>query len=255
MLEKLIVSAGTVAAIFGAVFILSGASSPSDTSIDFVTQAELEEFATLHSGSHNELSQRLLSAEIERRASADALESLKGRLGRLEQELPNYATEENVSELAIAIRDQLNFFKQSLEETDDLIEQHGDILAAISRVSPSDRYVPNILSNIENGGDISEETFREEMRRAVNASILSDSEMEIVNESSSQKQITVNEKYVRSLIPGESWTLSDIPTGNVSTRLAGQQLVNWSVGPPRYSLKLRIIDRGPVTTYLCSPRY
>lgn len=143
----------------------------------------------------------------------------------------------------VELRGLISSLDREIQAANGLVEQHRDILEQISRTSDGTTYVPSIEANMQRDG------FGDEMRRVVNASIDGESSITITNKTGTTHTITVNATRY-SLAPGESRSI-DVPTGNVSTRLAGQDVVNWSVGPPRYNQRLQILNRPGAITYLC----
>ena len=260
MFERLTITVGTVVAVLAVITLFAGASKPSSPDASgFARRSDIQNLETSQS---EQL--RVTNSELERLRQADAdltlamqaiakrLEESNNRMTVISNQLNQYSTTEDLASVDVSLRNLIKLLDDRMEESDRLAKLHGSILDTVARRTSDDRYLPNILANMDLGSDEAN-AFREEMESVVNRSIRKESTLEITNETLVTKQITINENRTYDLRPGETWKVKDVPTGNVTTRLAGQQSVNWAIGPPRYSLKLRIIDRGPVTTYSWTP--
>jgi hypothetical protein len=148
-----------------------------------------------------------------------------------------------LSEHVAELRALITAVEGDVQEVDGLVDQHKNILAQIARTTNGRDFVPSIEANMARGG------LDQEMRRVVNASIEGSSVVTITNRTGADQQVKVNETGSYRLAPGETSPAIVVPTGNVSTRLPGQDPINWAVGPPRYEQRLQIVNRPGVVTY------
>ncbi len=121
---------------------------------------------------------------------------------------------------------------------DDAIAGQKEILDAISQQSSTGQYLPRLAANMANT------EFAEEMKTVVNRSIPKNGTLRITNRSSWHREIWINEKYALRIQAGATEEVT-VPAGTVTTRLPGQNLVTWTVGPPTNLQAIDIIDRQP----------
>jgi len=145
----------------------------------------------------------------------------------------------NVGKLTDTLGDQKSQI-QSL--TTDLTKLTSDINTELSKIEKNladisrndgGRYVPNISAAME------QETFRQDMEAAVNRSLKTEGVFRIVNKTPTHQWISVN-RTEYFLQPGETLTLR-APVGTVTTRLPGQELMNWTLAAPNNSESIDIV--------------
>jgi len=98
-------------------------------------------------------------------------------------------------------------------------------------------------------------TGREQVQRAVNRSLRKQGTVAIHNKMGADQDLLVNGVQYHILAGG---TLNlDVAAGTVTTRLPGQDIVNWTISPPGYSQSIDIVPKhrtlrpvssSPVTT-------
>jgi hypothetical protein len=212
MRDHWIASVGTLLVVTAVLAVLAGAASPPSP---VVPAHEHPEYAK--------------TSQLQGLATTEQLELL--------------ASVEELKATEVRLRDLIASLQDRIDNFDRAVEQHEKILSFISQPQ-GDVYVPRIEANM------GVEDFDQEMARVVNRSVGGKSLVIIRNETSSTQGIMVNEdpNLRFKLVPG-AITQVEVPTGNVTTRLDGQEVVNWAVGPPTYRQVVRIVPRGSVVTY------
>jgi hypothetical protein len=164
-------------------------------------------------------------------------------------ELAEFVTRSDFADEGVELRSLIASLDRKIsDDIDPLVQHHKIILEQIARSSDGTNYVPSIQANMAKDG------FEEEMRQVVNSSIDGESFLMITNKTQVSQAITVNNGTTYTLVPEESRSIR-VPTGNASTRLPGQDPVNWAVGPPTYGQELQIVSRRGAITYVCPLTY
>lgn len=166
------------------------------------------------------------------------LAALETRLATLETQTGKLGNEtESLRNSSIHQRRQLAAIDAKFDQVDKSVSNHMEILASVSQQYGS-QYAPRIESNMAIAG------FREDLQKAVH-DVMKKSEVYIKNNTRATQLMVVNERtdltYV--LPPGGEARAKGLPAGNVSTRLNGGSIVNWSVGPPHYYQEMLIQER------------
>ena len=265
MQNNWIVAVGTFLLVVSLVWLMTGASTvPGDSSLpqepalpDFVSRKELSD------AMKDVVDQESLAEELKqyvgKKVFEDAKEQLEARIRQLET-VSSLNSSELLSQgakLDILGTEVLNhgriIDKLSADLADALTfsEQHQRILDAISQVDGG-RFLPDILGNMDTP------KLRADMDQVVREVFAQNScTLVIWNKTQQTQGIRVNEKPRQTIVPNDQLVVKELPVGNVSTRLDGQRIVNWAVGPPNYHQVIHIVESS-VTAYQdpeygCSP--
>jgi hypothetical protein len=149
------------------------------------------------------------------------------------------------TELVKTLSEKQNTLTTGVNKELEAIRQN---LADISRTDSARGHVPRLDAAMESP------SFRQDMDKAVHASLKATGKFEIVNKTISHQWIFVN-RTERFLRPNETIIL-EVPVGTVTTQLPGQELVNWTVAAPEYSQSIEIVPLPtPTRTVIESPSY
>jgi len=146
------------------------------------------------------------------------------------------------TELVQALTANQNTFTTSVNKELEAVRQN---LVDISRTDSTKGHVPRLDAAMESP------SFRQDMDRAVHASLKTTGTFQIVNKTVSHQWIFVN-RTERFLRPNETLVL-EVPVGTVTTQLPGQDLVNWTVTAPDYSQSVDIVPLPTPTRTIVEP--
>jgi hypothetical protein len=174
------------------------------------------------------------------------LQSMKDQLRLLSENLTK--TVETVGEHETQIGQLKTDMMALTGQINEEIQKQQQILEAISQTDSSGSYVPRLSAAMLS------DDFRNEMKDAVNESLLKTGDFRIANKTSQYQRIHVNRQEY-GVSTGETLTLK-VPVGTVTTQIPGRDLTNWTVSGPKYEQNIEIVPPSePIRTTVARPVY
>jgi len=167
-------------------------------------------------------------------SQADELADLTKRVAALEGDFNSL--ESKINDNASQIADLSALVNNAFTKLADQDAKQLSILDAISATDENGEIYITLNSIMKKS-----DTARREVRKAVEQSIRTEGTFSIVNEMGTVQDIVVNHIQHR-VQPGATLNLT-VPVGTVTTRLPGQELVNWTIGVPNYKQSVSIKPR------------
>lgn len=182
-------------------------------------------------------------------------DDLMQAIDEIKQGLNKFVTRDEFQPMQDTVKDQGAQLQTLTDRLDNLVSEAVDrlakqqqILDAIAHIDSQGAAIPNISGNMANSSE-----FRDEMSRAVNESIKGEGQFVVVNKMAAEQDVTVNGQQHR-VMPGATLTLK-VPVGTVTTRLAGQDIDNWTVTAPNYRQSVDIVPRSTSSVEVYRPAY
>ncbi len=145
-----------------------------------------------------------------------------------------------VAPLADNIRDlenKISELEKFRKEQTEIANNHSFILRQIAKNLSDGSHVPNIWGNMKN------REFSQEVEKVVIDSISRpNGELMVYNDTDDDRQLYVNGNS-SYLIRAKRMRPISVPSGNVTTEIAGDGSKSWFIGPPNYRQDLTIV--GP----------
>lgn len=190
----------------------------------------------------------------------DEVAQLRQRVDRLAENAKNNTAQigqlsSNLTSMSDEINQQLTKQQQILQSLVDLTERLDSVQQSIAATDPQGQAFLRLDSIMDKST-----AGREQVRRAVDRSLRKEGTLTIHNKMGTDQDVLVNGVQYR-VMAGGTLTLN-VAVGNVSTRLPGQEIVNWAISPPSYAQSIDIVPKHqtwrpasatPATTTVMAP--
>jgi len=137
-------------------------------------------------------------------------------------------------DLAKQISENREQIASNVGNLESILEQQQRILNSISRQDSQGQFLPRLDANMANP------EFAEEFRAAIKKAQPTTGALVIRNTLPYDQAIIVNgEQYT---VVSQAYLTIRLPVGNVETRIPGGQNVNWFIGAPEFTQRIRLAE-------------
>lgn len=137
-------------------------------------------------------------------------------------------------DLAKQISENREQIANNIGNLESILEQQQRILDSISRQDSQGQFLPRLDANMANP------EFAEEFRTAIKKAQPTTGTLVIRNTLPYDQAIIVNGE--QHTVVAQAYLTIRLPVGNVETRIPGGQNVNWFIGAPEFTQRIRLAE-------------